>query len=71
MNATKWRSLSNFVQYLGREGICIVEDTPKGYFITYIDRDPEVMHQQRKLEKLNRIERDEEERQGTKIHEEN
>ena len=65
MNATQWTTLTNFVQYLGREGICMVEDTPKGWFITYIDRDPEVLAQQRRLEKMDRVERDEDERQGT------
>jgi DNA/RNA-binding protein KIN17 len=25
---------------LGKEGLCKVEDTPKGWFITLIDRDP-------------------------------
>eukprot|EP00668_Euglena_longa_P011993 GGOE01014416.1.p1 GENE.GGOE01014416.1~~GGOE01014416.1.p1 ORF type:complete len:469 (-),score=162.75 GGOE01014416.1:162-1403(-) len=40
MNATKWLTLGNFVKYLGKAGICVVEQTPKGWFITYIDRDP-------------------------------
>mmetsp|Transcript_20466 Transcript_20466/g.36579 ORF Transcript_20466/g.36579 Transcript_20466/m.36579 type:complete len:433 (-) Transcript_20466:140-1438(-) len=40
MNATKWLQLTNFVKHLGREGLCVVEDTPKGWYITYIDRDP-------------------------------
>ncbi len=36
MNSTKWLSLSDFVKYLGREGKCKVEETPKGWFITII-----------------------------------
>eukprot|EP00667_Euglena_gracilis_P013545 EG_transcript_13983 len=40
MNATKWLTLGNFVKYLGKAGICVVEQTPKGWYITYIDRDP-------------------------------
>ena len=33
MNATHWDSLSAFVKHLGREGICEVDETPKGWFI--------------------------------------
>jgi DNA/RNA-binding protein KIN17 len=29
--------------HLGREGLCEVTETEKGWFITYIDRDPEVL----------------------------
>jgi DNA/RNA-binding protein KIN17 len=30
MNATKWPSLTEFAKFLGREGICRVEETDKG-----------------------------------------
>eukprot|EP00299_Pterocystis_sp_00344_P010598 c4773_g1_i1.p1 GENE.c4773_g1_i1~~c4773_g1_i1.p1 ORF type:complete len:485 (+),score=117.50 c4773_g1_i1:37-1455(+) len=43
MNATAWSSLSGFVQFLGRHGYCKVDETPKGWYIAYIDRDPEVL----------------------------
>ncbi len=36
MNSTKWLTLTDFVKYLGREGKCKVEETPKGWFITLI-----------------------------------
>lgn len=42
----RWQSLAQFVQYLGKEGKIIAEETPKGWYITYIDRDPEVMARQ-------------------------
>ncbi|KAM3295578.1 hypothetical protein ACQJBY_038072 [Aegilops geniculata] len=41
MNSTRWATLTEFVKFLGREGHAKVEDTPKGWFITYIDRDSE------------------------------
>ncbi|CAL4971458.1 unnamed protein product [Urochloa decumbens] len=41
MNSTRWATLTEFVKFLGREGYCKVEDTPKGWFMTYIDRDSE------------------------------
>ena len=33
MNSTRWLSLSGFVQYLGKKGLCKIEQTPKGWFI--------------------------------------
>jgi DNA/RNA-binding protein KIN17 len=41
MNSTRWLTLTEFVKFLGREGHCKVEDTPKGWFVTYVDRDSE------------------------------
>ena len=29
MNSTKWETLTGFVKYLGKEGLCHVEETPK------------------------------------------
>jgi len=47
MNATQWETLTEFVKWLGREGHCVVDETPKGWFITYIDKDPEVIARQK------------------------
>lgn len=41
MNSTEWATITEFVKHLGRTGKCKVEETPKGWFITYIDRDSE------------------------------
>jgi hypothetical protein len=41
MNSTKWLTLTEYVKFLGREGLCKVEDSPKGWFIQLIQRDPE------------------------------
>jgi DNA/RNA-binding protein KIN17 len=38
MNATIWTTLSDFVKYLGKTGQCIVEETERGWYITYIER---------------------------------
>lgn len=35
-----------FIKYLGREGLCTVDETPKGWYITYIDRDPKTLAKQ-------------------------
>jgi DNA/RNA-binding protein KIN17 len=46
MNATKWGTLTDFVQYLGKAGKCVVEETERGWYITFIERNPEILAQQ-------------------------
>ena len=43
MNATCWETLTAFIKYLAQEGKILVEDTPKGFYITYIETDPNVL----------------------------
>ncbi|CAB0045144.1 unnamed protein product [Trichogramma brassicae] len=55
MNSTHWTTLSDFVKYLGKTGKCVVDETEKGWFITYIDRHPETiaaLEKQKKKEKI-------------------
>lgn len=47
MNSTQWATLTEFVKYLGKEGKCKVEETPKGWFMTYIDRDSETLFKEK------------------------
>ncbi|KAF5005625.1 hypothetical protein FDECE_7947 [Fusarium decemcellulare] len=49
MNSTKWPSLTEFAKYLGREGICRVEENEKGIHISYIDKSPEALRRQEAL----------------------
>lgn len=50
MNSTKWYTLTEFVKYLGREGLCKVDETPKGWYISLIHRDPvEEIEEQKRL----------------------
>ncbi len=53
MNSTKWLTLTEFVKYLGREGFCRVDETPKGWFISIIQDDPMAQ-----LSTKNRLKRD-------------
>ena len=46
MNATKWATLTDFVQYLGKTGKCVVEETERGWYVTFIERDPAILAQQ-------------------------
>lgn len=62
MNATKWETLTDFVKWLGREGRCLVDETEKGWYVAYIDRDPETIRRQKQMERREKFEKDEEER---------
>ncbi|CAM1508439.1 Fc.00g052870.m01.CDS01 [Cosmosporella sp. VM-42] len=46
MNSTKWPSLTEFAKYLGREGICRVEENEKGLHIAWIDNSPDALRRQ-------------------------
>uniref|UniRef100_A0A1D1YY75 KIN17-like protein n=1 Tax=Anthurium amnicola TaxID=1678845 RepID=A0A1D1YY75_9ARAE len=63
MNSTRWATLTEFVKHLGRSGQCKVEETPKGWFMTYIDRDSEAAFKDRLKSKRLRAELVEEEKQ--------
>ncbi|PYH93126.1 hypothetical protein BO71DRAFT_441955 [Aspergillus ellipticus CBS 707.79] len=69
MNATKWKSLTQFAAYLGREGLCRVEETEKGLFVEYIDRSPEAMRRREAILKKERQERGDEELEQRLIQE--
>ncbi|XP_029159863.1 LOW QUALITY PROTEIN: DNA/RNA-binding protein KIN17 [Nylanderia fulva] len=62
MNATQWLTLTAFVKWLGRSGQCVVDETEKGWFVTYIDRDPETLAAQEKKAKKEKMDKDDEER---------
>ncbi|CAI2181177.1 8439_t:CDS:2 [Funneliformis geosporum] len=62
MNGTIWESLTDFVKHLGKEGICQVDDTQKGWFVTWIDNSPKALARQEAIMKKERSEKDEEER---------
>lgn len=57
MNATKWITLSEFVQYLGKTGKCVVEETERGWYVTYINRDPLLLKRQEAQERKARNEK--------------
>ncbi|OJD15553.1 hypothetical protein AJ78_04210 [Emergomyces pasteurianus Ep9510] len=69
MNATRWPSLTEFAKYLGREGICRVEEGEKGIFISWIDNSPEALRRQDALRKKERQDRGDEEREQRMIEE--
>lgn len=61
MNGTRWVTLTGFVKWLGKTGQAVVDETEKGWFITYIDRSPEtVEREERKIKKMKMDKNDEE-----------
>ncbi|XP_030503321.2 KIN17-like protein [Cannabis sativa] len=67
MNSTEWATLTDFVKYLGRTGKCKVEETAKGWFMTYIDRDSETLFKEKLKNKRIKADLVEEEKQEREI----
>jgi len=67
MNSTEWATLTEFIKHLGKTGKCKVEETPKGWFITYIDRDSETLFKERLKNKRVKSDLAEEEKQEREI----
>ncbi len=55
--------------YIVCTGFCKVDETPKGWYVQYIDRDPETIRRQEELEKKKKQEMDDEERSAKFIEE--
>lgn len=47
---TPRETLTNFTKWLGKEGLCKADETPKDWRVQCIDRGPETIHQQLELE---------------------
>ena len=58
MNSTKWTSLTEFIKHLGREGIATVDETPKGWFLTYVPEDREEKMRQQSQKRKQRAQED-------------
>ncbi|KAK9847310.1 hypothetical protein WJX84_006843 [Apatococcus fuscideae] len=69
MNSTHWLTLTDFVQHLGQKGLCKVDQTPKGWFIVLVQKDPRDDLITDKRTKRHRAEREEEERNQALINE--
>jgi len=67
MNATEWTSLSIFVQYLGKKGICIVDEVEGKWYVQYIDRDAKAEAKAEALKERLDAEKAEEDRAQRKI----
>lgn len=68
-NSTKWPSLTEFAKFLGREGICRVEEDEKGIWVSWVDNSPENLRRQDAIRKKERQDRGDEEREQAAIRE--
>jgi DNA/RNA-binding protein KIN17 len=57
MNATHWTTLTEFVQYLGRSGTCVVEETDRGWFVGYVERDSGILARKEAVQRREEAER--------------
>lgn len=55
---------NEFLYLLFKLGHCKVDQTEKGWFIQYIDRDPRAIQRQKELDKQKAREKDDDERQA-------
>ncbi|XP_040570949.1 DNA/RNA-binding protein KIN17 [Lepeophtheirus salmonis] len=62
MNGTRWSSLTGFILHLGRTGKAKVDDTEKGWYIAWIDRDPDTIARQEAMAKKDKMVKDDEEK---------
>jgi len=69
MNSTRWLSLTEFVKHLGREGIVRVDETEKGFFISWIDNSPMALSKAEASQKKERAVTSDEQRERQLIAE--
>lgn len=69
MNSTRWPSLTEYAKYLGREGICRVEETDKGLQIAWIDSSPEALKRAEAIRRKEMQDKGDEERELRMIRE--
>jgi len=62
MNSTCWVTLTSFVKHLGRSGKAIIDETEKGWYITWVQKDPEALEKEKKAAKKERMVKDDEEK---------
>jgi DNA/RNA-binding protein KIN17 len=55
MNSTRWPSLTEFAKYLGKEGICRVEEGDRGLEIQWIDDSPEAIRRREDIKRKERL----------------
>nr|POE56686.1 kin17-like protein [Quercus suber] len=55
MNSTKWSSLTDFAKFLGKEGLCRVEEGERGLEISFIDDSPEAIRRREDVKRKERL----------------
>lgn len=65
MNATRWHTLSGFVQWLGKTGYCKIDfvEEKNQWYLEYVDNSPETLARKAEKEKLAKSRKDDAERE--------
>ena len=63
MNSTCWVTLTSYVKHLGRTGKCVIDETEKGWYVTWVVKDQDTLDRENALAKKNKLNMDYEERQ--------
>ena len=63
MNSTCWVTLTSFVKHLGRSGQCEIDETEKGWYVTWVVKDQDTLDREASLAKKDKLNKDYEERQ--------
>jgi DNA/RNA-binding protein KIN17 len=63
----QWQTLNGFVKYLGKKGVCVVDETEKGWNIQWIRRDAIALARNAELERMDKSKMDDDERERRRI----
>jgi len=69
MNSTVWVTLTSFIKHLGRTGDAVVDETEKGWFVTWKAKDQDTLDKEKRLEKKDKLAKDYDERMKDYIDE--
>lgn len=69
MNSTRWLSLTEFVKFLGRQGIVKADEIDGKWFIAWVDNSPQALARTEAAQKKERHHMDDEERERKLINE--
>ncbi|RKO97383.1 hypothetical protein CXG81DRAFT_15456, partial [Caulochytrium protostelioides] len=69
MNATRWVTLADFAAWLGREAICHVDQTERGWWVRYIDRSADAVRKRDLLARRERLVRTQEQQEAQQLSE--
>jgi len=62
MNSTCWVTLTSFVKHLGRTGKAVIDETEKGWYVTWVQKDQDTLDKEKKAAKKERMVKDDEEK---------
>ncbi|KAI8910778.1 domain of Kin17 curved DNA-binding protein-domain-containing protein [Gorgonomyces haynaldii] len=69
LNATKWQTMDEYLKYVGKQGICRVQEREDGFYIKWIDRSMTQLDKETQQEKRRRTEISEEQRERRLLEE--